>query len=198
MTVWLLTTISSLRAGLTPGSTGSSAWWPRSSLVTTRRRGVVQIAQTQLRLVNLDGTAAAPGVAAGQDFRIIRPSFLRTRIERCKVVDSGGLAYIDVLDFDGGAPTIPFDSFTPGMVSQVIVNVQNSDNPANNGNYPCLAYVHAGRIRISAGAPPGGTDINATAVVTIKPVDITTPFYWPGFEKAEELAPSEVFSAVVV
>ena len=160
--------------------------------------GVAQISQTQLRLVTLAGAAASPGAAAGQDFRIIRPSFMRTRIERCKVVDSGGQTYIDVLDFDGGAPTIPFDTFTPGMVSQVTVNVQNSDNPANNGDYPALAYVHAGRIRISAGAPPGGTDAAATAVVTIKPIDQVTLFYWPGFEKAEELAPSEIFSASVV
>ena len=78
------------------------------------------------------------------------------------------------------------------MVGATLV-VQDAENPLNNGIYTIQAagYVHAGRVQITTGAPQT-SDALATAVLTIRSA------YHPGFERAEELAPTEVFSAVVV
>jgi hypothetical protein len=96
--------------------------------------------------------------------------------------------YLEVVDV-GGVPEIPFDVFTPGMVG-ARVNVANAQNHLNNGDYTILEYDHAGRVRITAGAPQAN-DAVAQAIATI-----FSPYH-TGFEKAEELAPTEVFSAVV-
>ena len=78
------------------------------------------------------------------------------------------------------------------MIGATLV-VQDAQNPLNNGVYTIqpAGYVHAGRVQITTGSPQT-SDAAATAVVTIRSA------FHPGFEKAEELAPTEVFSAVVV
>lgn len=150
--------------------------------------GVPQITATQLGLVTLDGADPALTDLTNQDFRIVRPSLMRMRVPRCRVVQSGGNMFLEVLDF--GAPTeVPFDYFTPGMVGQG-VNVQNAENPLNNGSYTILAYVHAGRVRITTGSPQT-SDASPTAVATI------SSRYHGHFERAEELGPVELFNAVV-
>jgi hypothetical protein len=160
--------------------------------------GAPQIQETRIRVVNLDGSAATLLVGAGQRYRIIRPAFTKTRIERAKILQSGGNMFAEVLDYDG-ASAIPFDVFTPGMVGQDL-NAQNADNPANDGDYVIQAYVHAGRVQITVGAPQT-SDVNATGILTLGHIQTATSRQiglHPGFEKAEELAPLDNFEVEVV
>jgi hypothetical protein len=151
--------------------------------------GVPQISTTQVGLVPLPGSPALSNDAVGRDFRIISPAMIRTRVERAQIIQSGGNMFAEVLDPNTG---FPFDVFTPGMIGATLV-VQDAQNPLNNGVYTIqpAGYVHAGRVQITTGSPQT-SDAAATAVVTIRSA------FHPGFEKAEELAPTEVFSAVVV
>ena len=143
--------------------------------------GVPQITNTQVGLVNLDGSA--PGLAnlTTQDFRVISPVMALTTVPNAQVVESGGDMYAEILDPVTG---FPFDVFTPGMVGGELV-VVGAENVANNGVYTMLAYSHPGRMRITTGSPQT-SDAAATATLTIRSA------YHPGFERAEELAPLEV------
>lgn len=154
---------------------------------TLTSAGVPQVTNTNLRLVALDGSNVTLASLAGQDFRIIRPAMMRTVVQGCRVVQSGGNMFVECTDFGGGGE--PFDVFTPGMVNYKL-SVSLADNPLNDGRYTVLEYVHAGRVRITTGAPQT-SDVARTAVVRIVSI------YHPGFERAEDLAPAESFDIVV-
>jgi hypothetical protein len=157
---------------------------PRTYLAADQPR----ITETELGLVLLDGTVPTLANASGQDFRIIRPSFAKTRVYLARVVQSGGNMYIEKLDF-GAATEVPFDVFTPGMVG-FGVSVADAENPANDGIYTIKEYIHAGRVRITDGAVQT-SDASPLATVTI-----SSPYH-PGFELAEELAPTIYFNVSV-
>lgn len=150
--------------------------------------GVPQISATQVGLVNLDGSNPALTNDTDQRFRVISPAMMRTRVHNAQIVQSGGNMFAEVLDPDS---SFPFDVFTPSMVGATVV-VQEAENPLNNGVYTIQAsgYSNPGRVQITTGSPQT-SDAAATAVVTIY-----SPYHH-GFERAEELAPLEVFSAVV-
>ena len=146
-----------------------------------------QLAETQVALVGLDGSNPALVDLSNQDFRIVRPQLVLSRVTACRVVNIAGDMYAEKLDYAGA--NVPFDVFTPGMVGEGLT-VARADNPANNGAYTILEYIHAGRVRITSGSPQT-SDAASSAEVRI------FSRYHAGFERSREMGPTEVFSAVV-
>lgn len=144
--------------------------------------GEPHIDATQVKLVHLDGTIPTFSALSSQDFRVIRPAMMANRLENAQVVQSGGQMFVQVLDAADGSK--PFDVFTPGLIGTNL-RVANASNPANDGEWEVLEYIHAGKLRLNMALH--ASDGNAQAIVTLK-----SPYH-PGFEKASELAPFEVF-----
>jgi hypothetical protein len=142
--------------------------------------GTPQISNTQVKLMNLDGTVPTFTALTGQDFRVIRPLLMNFRIEGAQVVQSGGQMFIQKLDALDGSK--PFDVFTPGLVGSQ-AQVSNAQNPANDGVWDILEYVHAGLIRVSA--PLATSDATAQAIVTLNSI------YHRSYEKLAELGPTD-------
>jgi hypothetical protein len=149
--------------------------------------GEPHISATQVKLVNLDGTIPTFVALSNQDFRVIRPAMMASRIQNAQVVQSGGKMFVQVLDSLDGSK--PFDVFTPGLVGTTL-RVAGAQNPANDGPWAVASYVHCGKLELTM--PLHTTDASAVATVTLN-----SPYH-PGFEKASELAPFEAFSTTLV
>jgi len=148
--------------------------------------GAPRISETQVGLVALDGTNPILANLSNQVFRVIRPSMMRVRVHNAKIIQTAGNMHASVVDSVTG---FPFDTFTPGMVGQELV-VQEAENVLNNGVYTIVEYINAGNVRITTGSPQT-SDTLAQAIITIRSQ------YHPGFEKAEELAPTEILIAEI-
>jgi len=144
---------------------------------------IPRISETEVALKNLDGTTPTISVASSMSFRVIRYNMMDKVIEGAKSIDNGGTAEIHVLDPETGDD---LDVFTPGLVG-TIVNVSNSDETGNDGNFLITAYVSPGVVQTNGTVSTDDTD--AVAVL-----HLNSPWH-PGFDMLGELKPNEVFEA---
>lgn len=128
---------------------------------------VTFISETQLAVLNLDGSV--PTLVAGpspQYFRIIRPSMAPRRIEGAWSRYNGTSFQMELLVPDPDLTTSnPFDIFTPAMVGGV-VNVTNSEDPVNDGDFFILVYLGPGKVAINSGSSTD--DASPQSVITIQ------------------------------
>ena len=173
----------------------------------------LNISETEVKLVNLDGSAVTLGAGTDQDFRVIRYLMMDSVISGARVLYTGSAVEIEVLDT--GNSDKPKDVFTPGLVGSTI-NVAGSENPVNDGDFVVSAYIHPGRIRITSASTTSDTNFQATvrlnavwvpgltALNTLvgSPPGSATIYYgniWhPGFETIDNLAPSEAVECELI
>jgi hypothetical protein len=154
----------------------------------------VHVTETQLRLVDMDGVAAAIPAGTGIQFRIINPRMVPTVIPRAQSVYEGGIMKLKVMDLGDWivgppSPERPLDVFTPGMTVNGKVLIRNSENPANDGLFDVLTYLGSGCVEIDN---PGVTsDASATAEV------ILFHRMYSGFGGTPELLPNDSFEVSV-
>jgi len=139
--------------------------------------------ETELTVVDMDGTLVTWAGDGSLKFRIIKPVLLRRVVPGARSVQSGPQMALEVIDPN---VNVPLAVFTPGMVGST-VQVANSEDPSNNGSYTITAYVHPGKVEIDTAARPVETSLQA--VITIH------SNYHPGLERLPEMFPVEAFEA---
>lgn len=144
------------------------------------------ISETQVALKALDGSTPSFADESSLDYRIIRPRMMETVIEGAQIINNGGQMEIHLLDSVTGDE---LEAFTPGLVGTA-VTVSEAQNPSNNGTFLVTAYVNCGKIQTNAAAAT--SDSSAEAIVRLN------SRYHPGFEKMDELGPSEVVTVSLV
>jgi hypothetical protein len=111
---------------------------------------------TQVKLVNIDGSPLSFQPLTNQSFRVIRPLMQSGTIQGGTIaigpyagtakgaqsIFTGSRIELEVVDPILGQP---LDVFTPGMVGTV-VGVSNSENPTNDGEFLILGYLNPGRV----------------------------------------------------
>ena len=124
------------------------------------------ISETQVALLNLDGTVAVLSTLSNQVFRVIRPIMSERRVVRARsIYNAGGLRMELEVPDQLSASDFPFDIFTPGMVGTA-VSVSNSVAAVNDGIFQITQYLEPGRVVINN---PGTTsDAFAISVVTFQ------------------------------
>ena len=141
------------------------------------------ISESVVALKNLDGSTPTLSAASDMDFRVIRYNLMGKVVSGAMTVDNGGTAEIRVMDPVTGDD---LDVFTPGLVGTV-VNVANSDEATNDGNFLVTAYVSSGVIQTNGSVTTDDTAADAV-------LHLYSPWH-PGFDILDELKPNEVFEA---
>jgi hypothetical protein len=100
------------------------------------------ISETQVRLVNKDGSTPSFTALSSQGFRVARPVLRPRAVCGGSTVGSPGAYYL--LFDEAGASNEPLDVFTPDMVGSY-VNVARSSNPTNDGRFLVTSYSNAGK-----------------------------------------------------
>lgn len=155
-------------------------------------RPVSHFSATICALKKLDGVLPTFTAQTGQLFRVVRPPMIRLRPQRVGVTSSGADRFVESYE-TGIDPLKPLDTFTPGMVDGVLnqgaaITLFDTVNPANNGTWPILDYVHPGKVKIN----------HPSAVATGGPVvGIIRSLWHPGYENILELSPFEAVKASV-
>lgn len=119
------------------------------------------ITETSMAVKNLDGTVPSLQAGTGQYFRVIRPNMKPLVVFGAKSVYNAGDTRMELEVMDLGTSD-PRDVFTPGMVGRA-VNVSESDNPVNDGEFFITEYLNAGRVVIDSASI--STDSAASAKV---------------------------------
>jgi hypothetical protein len=132
------------------------------------------ISETQVRLKNLDGST--PTLTTwGNEFYVIRPVMQKRVISPGRWISgSSALHVADVADGNR-----EFFVFTPGMIGMRI-NVSNSQNPANDGNFVITGYIGPGTV--TTDNPSGVGDTGYQSIITLgeRPAN---------FERARDFGP---------
>lgn len=119
------------------------------------------IEETRVRLLNLDGSTPSFSDATGVTFFVVRPS-LQNRVLsvgcRCRKYPSG----IQLQSQDTADGYRQWFSFTRGMIGSM-VNVSNSQNPANDGDFMVTDYTGPGLVETDS--PSTVTDSSRGTVI---------------------------------
>ena len=127
------------------------------------------ILEDKVALKNPDGTPALLAVGAVQSFRVIRPFFHKPVLERMRFFYNASpsehilqAGYVSALGI--GFSSEWRDVFTPGMVG-LPLNVNESANPINDGDFIITSYINSGRVVIdnpstTSEPSPGGQKVN--------------------------------------
>jgi len=129
-------------------------------------------------------------------FRCIKPvigTMVFSGARSRHVVDHVEFEVMDLGDPSGP----PKDVFTPEMVG-LEIRVADSQNPANDGLFKIVEYIHAGKIKTNATYSPGADDTTSVATGRIGPKYTATSWHsgWHrGFERYDDMYPFDVVEA---
>lgn len=122
--------------------------------------GASYITATQVALKNIDGTVPSfVVVGPPQYFRVIRPKVQKKAIFGIKSYWNTTTTKLTLQARDTSGD--PRDVFTPGMVG-LVVEVANSDNPANDGHFVIVEYVDSGHVVTDSASGVSDTTAQAT------------------------------------
>jgi hypothetical protein len=154
---------------------------PAASIVTPN------ITETQVTLLNLDGTTPTFSDQTSGQFRVIRHYLVSKRVVDCVAAAyNPGVMAIGAVNADF---TNFYDAFTPGMVGTVI-NVSDADNPVNDGDFIIIAYLAPSVVLVNN--PICDVGYTPMAVAQIRSI------WHEGFEFQGEMRPYEAVSLRLV
>jgi len=106
------------------------------------------ISETQVRLVNLDGSVPSFTTESNQDFRVVNPLTQARTFAGAQSLYNGGSARME-LAVEDPVTGDPLDFFTPGMVG-LYIGVANSDETVNDGTFLIMGYLNSGRVVLNS------------------------------------------------
>ncbi|NNL47274.1 MAG: hypothetical protein HKO76_02810, partial [Acidimicrobiia bacterium] len=116
------------------------------------------ITDSDMALLNLDGSAATVADASGQTFWVMDPRHRLAEIDGAQSIYTGSRIELEILDPVTG---VEFQMFTPGMVGTVI-EVSGSDQAVNDGGFLITEYISPGKVALDSVSVTSDTAAQST------------------------------------